>query len=383
MTSTIFGSLAVSSVDPLNVFSEAQAFFETRLGPRKGHAKNLVRAFRGFLESIDLDPEDYRNIWSARSEIFLGSGVGPIARFHRLYDGLVRIKRGREDYDCASRLWHIFLEHDLEQLVRSGSFKMSRGRGKKTAALCAQAESISSTVASVKADRKTGRCYLQLLRLSSPGLLLLIGSHVNTVWERKLSKEDIPLLLHYLRVKQPEVMEKARMLDKIAARLIVDGFIAYGWTYSELNDTRAKLLDQLRLYINLPWLSQREEEKEFAAYDITSLAPSTSNNVIHDEVANSEGRFWDDDNANLADEMIHTPQLQRQRSSDLDISLSYTIDGALSLGLPLDYDMSCDSDVSSYYTIDGALGNNFMHTYPPGNGGAELINSHSNSQQFF
>lgn len=171
----------VSSTDPLGVFSEAQAFFEARLGSRRGNARHLVRAFRGFLESIDLDPESYQNIWSARTKIFLGSETGPIARFHRLYDGLVRIKRGREDYNCASRLCYIFLEHDLEQLVKSGSFQLSRGRGKKTVALCAQAESLSSTVTAVKADRKAGRCYLQLLRLSSPGFLLLIGSHVNTV----------------------------------------------------------------------------------------------------------------------------------------------------------------------------------------------------------
>ena len=181
MTLMIFDTSIVSPVDPPNVLSEAQTFFEKKLGPRRGQAKHLVRAFRGFRESVDLNPESYKNIWCARTKIFLGSGTGPLARFHRLYDGLVRIKRGREDYDCASRLCHIFLEHDLEQLVKSGSFQMSRGRGRKTAALYAQAESISSTVAAVKADRKAGRCYLQLLTLSGPGLLLLIGSQVNTV----------------------------------------------------------------------------------------------------------------------------------------------------------------------------------------------------------
>lgn len=171
----MLGTGVVSSTDPLEVFSDAQAFFKARLGSRRDHARHLVRAFQGFLESIDLDPESYRNIWSARTKIFLGTGTGPIARFRRLYDGLVRIKCGQEDYNCAGRLCHIFLEHDLEQLEKSGSFRMSRGCSKKTVALRAQAESISSTVAAVKADRKAGRCYLQLLRLSSPGLLLLIG----------------------------------------------------------------------------------------------------------------------------------------------------------------------------------------------------------------
>lgn len=177
----ISGLSVVAPTVSFGVLSEAQTFFERKLGSRSSHAKYLVRAVRGFMEAMNLDPQSYKNIWSARTKIFLGSGKGPIARFHRLYDGLVRIKRGREDYDCASRLCHILLEHDLEQLLKSGSFQMSRGRGKKTAALSAQAASISTTVAAVKADRKAGRCYLKLLMEGSPGLLLLIGGHVNTV----------------------------------------------------------------------------------------------------------------------------------------------------------------------------------------------------------
>ncbi len=141
----------------------------------------MVRAVRGFLEAVNLDAESFKNIWSARAKLFLGSGTGPIARFNRLYDGLTRIKRGRKDHECASRLCYIFLEHDLEQLILPGSFQMSRGRGRKTAALYAHEASLSATVDTVKADLKAGKGYLQLLMEASPGLLLIIGSHVNTV----------------------------------------------------------------------------------------------------------------------------------------------------------------------------------------------------------
>ena len=50
---------------------------------------------------------------------------------------------------------------------------MSRGRGRMTAALSAQAANTSTTVAALKADRKAGRGYLQLLMDGGPGLLLL------------------------------------------------------------------------------------------------------------------------------------------------------------------------------------------------------------------
>ena len=171
-----------TSAVALDVLSEARAFFEIGLGSRCGRAVALVRAVKGFLEPAALAAENYRNLWSARSKIFLGSKAGPIARLRRLHDGLLRIKRGREDYDCAGRFCYIFLEHDLEQLVMSGSFQMSRGRGRKSAALSAQAASISVTEAVVRADRKAGRAYVQLLLEGGPGLLLLIGRYVNTMW---------------------------------------------------------------------------------------------------------------------------------------------------------------------------------------------------------
>lgn len=102
-------------------------------------------------------------------------------------------------------------------------------------------------------------------------------------------------------------MEKARSLDEIAARLIFDGFIAYGWTYSELNNTRAELLDQLRLYIDLPRLSQQEEEEEaLAGHNITSSTPSTSTSSFIDGVANSEWGFWDNDKVNLSEDQPRT-----------------------------------------------------------------------------
>jgi hypothetical protein len=171
----------VASAPSFGDFLESRNFFEAKLGLRSSHAKYLVRAVSGFNEAMNLDPEGFKNIWSSRSKIFLGSGAGPIARFRRLCDGLLRIQRGREDYDCASRLCHIFLEHDLEQLLKCGPFQMSRGRGRMTAALSAQAASISTTVTALKADRKAGRGYLQLLMEGGPGLLLLVGSHVHTM----------------------------------------------------------------------------------------------------------------------------------------------------------------------------------------------------------
>lgn len=95
------------------------------------------------------------------------------------------------------------------------------------------------------------------------------------------------------------MLDKGRSLDKVAARLIVDGLIAYGWTYSELKGIRAKLLDQLRLYIDLSELAlEQGTEEALPSHDgLTSPAALTSmNNSVDEGVASSEqwGCYYND-----------------------------------------------------------------------------------------
>ncbi|KAJ6175026.1 hypothetical protein N7485_004831 [Penicillium canescens] len=166
---------------PLEKHADAAAFFRTRLGSRNSRATYLARALQGLINAMELDGARYANLWSTRERIFSGVGTGPVARFQRLFHGFLRVKRGRDDYDCASRLCHIFLEHDLEQLATSDFLRLSRGRGRKSAALSLQAASISASINAVKADRKAGQRYMQILMDAGPGLLLMLGSQVNTV----------------------------------------------------------------------------------------------------------------------------------------------------------------------------------------------------------
>ena len=64
-------------------------------------------------------------------------------------------------------------------------------------------------------------------------------------------------------------------LNMVAAKLIMDGFIAYGWTEPELASTRTKLLDQLRQYI--PLLSTELGYRDLGASTAPALpSPSTT-----------------------------------------------------------------------------------------------------------
>lgn len=76
-------------------------------------------------------------------------------------------------------------------------------------------------------------------------------NRTGTSWERKLSKADIHLIVEFLKEKVPEVYEKGKALDAIAAQALVNGFLAYGWTLPELATTQSSLIDQLKLHVSM------------------------------------------------------------------------------------------------------------------------------------
>lgn len=174
------GAGAADTVSPKGV-TETQAYFQSKLGARRSRSKYLVRAVAGLQECANLDPKRYDNLWSTQRKIFSTPGAEKTTRFEKLLVAFLNIKRAREDYDCASRLCHLFLDHDLEELLKSGGFRLSRGRGRKTAALLMQAERVSVNIEALKAHRKAGMAYLQLFLHVGPGVLLILGRQVNTM----------------------------------------------------------------------------------------------------------------------------------------------------------------------------------------------------------
>jgi hypothetical protein len=142
----------------------------------------LLRAIQGFLEAPRCTPGIAQDMWSERSAIFSKPNKADSnARLRNLYDGHQKIKKAREQYSYAARFCYIYLEHDLEELSKSQSLVLSQGRGKMTAAFELQAEIISVSVDVVKAERKAGKGYLQLLMEGGPGFILRLGCNVSTV----------------------------------------------------------------------------------------------------------------------------------------------------------------------------------------------------------
>ncbi|KAE8826814.1 hypothetical protein PTNB73_07965 [Pyrenophora teres f. teres] len=159
-------------------------------------------------------------------------------------------------------------------LSQSQFLVLSQGRGKMTAAFELQAEIISTTVDVVKSERKAGRGYLQLLMEGGPGFILRLGRNVSTLWERKLSCSDISLIIEFLKIETPDLFSEIKSYDEVAAKAVLDGFIAYGWTLEEILSSRSSLFNKLREYVNLedilhystsdaqPVSTQRSEDNE-------------------------------------------------------------------------------------------------------------------------
>ncbi|RDW64612.1 hypothetical protein BP6252_10263 [Coleophoma cylindrospora] len=230
----------------------ARQFFEARLNSRKNRAPYLVRAVQGFLEAPVLPAEFSKDMWNEKSAIFSKPQVaGSTARFRSLYEGHRKIKRCGEQYLSATRFCYIYLEHDLEQIMASQELVLSQGRGKVTAAFQLQAESISITMDTLRAERKAGRGYIRLLMEGGPGFVLRMGSNVSTIWERKLSMSDIALIIEFIKTHAVDLYDDIKSYDKAAVQGLLDGFIAYGWTRREIRETKSSLFDELQRYVDV------------------------------------------------------------------------------------------------------------------------------------
>ncbi|KAA8615585.1 hypothetical protein PtrSN002B_000534 [Pyrenophora tritici-repentis] len=222
------------------------------MGPRRARINYLVRSIQGFVEAPALAADFARDLWSSRSAIFVKPETSDCStRLRSLYEGHRKIKRAREQHSYAARFCYIYLEHDLEALSQSQFLVLSQGRGKMTAAFELQAQIISTTVDVVKSERKAGRGYLQLLMEGGPGFILRLGRNVSTLWERKLSSSDISLIIEFLKIETPDLFDEIKSYDESAARALLDGFIAYGWTSEEIMSSRSSLFHKLREYVNL------------------------------------------------------------------------------------------------------------------------------------
>jgi hypothetical protein len=162
----------------------ARHFKNIAPGAHPDRIQRLVRVVRGFVEAKALPQESYEMLWSFKDGIFEGSEDG-LERFCRLQRGRRKIMVRTTEYDCATRLALLFVNHDIDHLSKvpkkSKDPKLRRGQNRKTAAF-QQLVAVSDTPLEVlKTDWKNSRNYSHVLAQAGPGSLLEMGSGVNSV----------------------------------------------------------------------------------------------------------------------------------------------------------------------------------------------------------
>ncbi|XP_014551463.1 hypothetical protein COCVIDRAFT_42227 [Bipolaris victoriae FI3] len=289
-TNRLTASLASGTLPPSpstqseNVLWRAKQFFAERLGDRQARLDYLFRAVQGLVEAPELAPDFTKNMWKSRSAIFNKPSMpNTKARLRSLYNGHRTIKRAREQYLYAARFCYIYLEHDLDELSKSRDLILSQGRGRITAAFELQAEIISTTVDIVKAERKAGRGYLQILMEGGPGFILRLGSNVSTIWERKLSTADIRLIIEFLIAEAPVLYKDIMSYNEIATRALVDGFIAYGWSAEEILASETSLFKRLREFANLEEILQSAERYGTCQSSVNTLLEMNTPDVMQNQ----------------------------------------------------------------------------------------------------
>ncbi|KAH8595123.1 hypothetical protein B0O99DRAFT_594723 [Bisporella sp. PMI_857] len=233
---------------------------------------HLVRAARGFTESENLNPQPFAHYWP--THIFDGTYSGSTSRLQRLSGGLSQV-----NHPFASVLGSIFFAHEVEQVAAAERVKLRRGEGRLTKAFLKVGEKLAITEKGVKAWYKKSSKYRLLLQSGATGLLLYIGvgTGVESIWQHCLIKDDIDLLIKYLEECRPDLYKRARGLDKFAVQILINGMVAYGWSYSELAATSSELTECIRRHINLDQLLHKSGGSLTIAQPLNPRSEGSSN----------------------------------------------------------------------------------------------------------
>lgn len=84
-------------------------------------------------------------------------------------------------------------------------------------------------------------------------------------------------------MQQPEILEKGCSLDKAATALILQGFIAYGWTYKELAERPSRVINRLSSYTDVTELAlQRDMDATTLHYPLGGTLLTDGDKLVLD-----------------------------------------------------------------------------------------------------
>jgi hypothetical protein len=76
----------------------------------------------------------------------------------------------------------------------------------------------------------------------------------------KANEEDVKLVLEYREAHLPKLHERAKALNGVGARTIVDGLLEYGWTSAEVTLSPTPFLKLVKKYLDQNLMITTQDE---------------------------------------------------------------------------------------------------------------------------
>jgi hypothetical protein len=141
-----------------------------------------------------------------------------------------------------------------------------------------------------------------------------------------MNKDDIELVFEYRKTQLPELEKRATSLNGIAARIIVDGLLAYGWSLSELLTSRSSLIEQVKKHIDITKLA----DKMRSQYSITKCSKTNIDSTDASSKKRPSGHVVVDDakrkRASYHSSKCQTSTSFSERTGATDLLLGETTD---------------------------------------------------------
>ncbi|KAH8591183.1 hypothetical protein B0O99DRAFT_690789 [Bisporella sp. PMI_857] len=281
-------------------------FFTAKLGgSNEKRVKRLVDVVQNFSnaeklsgESCELFARQWSRVFNSEpdaeynAEFILETAFETkvASRLRRLKIARPKIRKRDEK---GERLWLVYLAHEVEYISQHNDIDhyTAKGVGRMSVAKTIARRYLDSATSNYKRSQN----FVELLKEGGPSSLIEDWDTTSSTWEKNIIREDIAHIFAYRRDKLPHLDELARLHDPVVARTIVNGFLAYGWSFPELLRSSTTVMKALKPYL--------QEQRSHT--DSGTLGPTVGLNITQPISLNARdltdpaiiGNFYDDQTA--------------------------------------------------------------------------------------
>ncbi|KAH7011998.1 hypothetical protein B0J12DRAFT_462224 [Macrophomina phaseolina] len=184
------------------------------------------------------------------------SRSGPSSRYEILGKAINGLSGRVHITGCHDRIFLLFVSHVVDE--QEDDIRMAQDPGvynPRSAAMERAAKLMSVEHRKVSEMIKTSNRYLHLLT-NGPGFLFDIREGKKKLWERELHLKEIDEAGELARRRWENNRGKEFERNFLASKVIIDGLVLSGWTYSSLAAAKTRLIVRLKEWVDVEELER-------------------------------------------------------------------------------------------------------------------------------